>query len=130
MSELQYCKVRGRLRSVGERVDQDGMPLFTPMEGEGYIACSVATLARVTEPETFFPTRIPFVIDEDGYISKDGFPFIMVLAPSPALNPPDFNYRIRLQFANGKLYGPFPFEATPGGVVDVTDLIQAGMRHA
>jgi hypothetical protein len=123
---LLYCKITGRLRAVGGESDEEGMPGIPPLTGEGTITCNAASLTRIEvagEMETFFPTRIPFNIDSDGYIAKDGLPFIMVLAPSPAIDPADFNYRIRVRFADGRRYGPFSFEVVPGGEVDLADIL-------
>ena len=127
---MLYCKITGRLRAFGGDADETGMPLFTAVKGTGTIMCNVTALTLEGEPETIFPTRIPFAIDADGYISKGDQPFIMIPAPSPALDPPDFNYRIRLNFDDGKIFGPFSFDALPGGVVDMTDVIRAGTDSA
>lgn len=122
---MLYCKITGRLREFGGDVDETGLPIFTAVKGKGIITCSVPALTLEGEEETIFPTRIPFTIDADGYIAKGGQPFIMIPAPSPLLDPPVFNYRIRLNFDDGKIFGPFSFDALPGGIVDMTDVIRA-----
>ena len=121
---LQFCKISGRLRAFGD-TDSDGMPVFVGAEGDGTITCN-ATVLRNNTPgmlETYFSYPIHFNIDADGYISFRGLPYVMVLAPSPVLNPPDFNYRIKFRLDNGKRYGPFHFNVVPGGEVDVATLL-------
>lgn len=119
---LQFCKISGRLRAFGD-TDPDGMPVFVGVEGDGTITCNAPTLRNTTTPETYFSYPIHFNIDADGYISFRGLPYVMVLAPSPALNPPDFNYRIKFRLENGRSYGAFHFNVVPGGEVDVATLL-------
>ena len=127
---MLYCKITGRLRAFGGDTDETGIPLFTAVKGKGTITCSAPALNLIGAPETIFPTRIPFTIDAEGYISKGSQRFIMILAPSPVLDPPAFTYRIRLNFDDGRIFGPFSFAALPGGVVDMADVIRAGTGSA
>jgi hypothetical protein len=121
---LLFCTIKGRLRGFDE-TDEAGMPLFAGMEGSGTITCN-ATVTRNTtagQMETYFPEPVHFSVGADGYVSRGGLPYIVVLAPSPALNPPDFNYRFLVRFENGKRYGPFNFDVVPGGEVDLAEAL-------
>jgi hypothetical protein len=128
---LLYCKVTGNFKAfIADNQDSDDLPDFVPMSGSGLIWPNIekAKNTQVGYKSTYFNSPIQVGVDLDGDLSQGGRKYVMVLAPSAVLNPPNFNYTIKLSLAaqgetNYRDYGPFPFDIVPGGAVDITDVI-------
>lgn len=128
---LLYCKVTGNFKAfIADNADSDDLPDFVPMSGSGLIWPNVEKTknTQVGYKSTYFNSPIPVTVDLDGDLSQGGRKYVMVLAPSEILNPPNFNYSIKLSLAaqgetNYRDYGPFSFDIVPGGAVDITDVI-------
>lgn len=128
---LNYCKIVGNFKAfIADNADSDDLPDFVPMSGVGQIWPNVQT-ARNTQigyKSTYFNSPIPVTVDLDGDLSQGGRKYVMVLAESPSINPSNFNYSIKLDLAalgesGFRSYGPFAFNVTPGGEVDISDVI-------
>ena len=128
---LQYCKITGNFKAfIADNQDSDDLPDFVPMSGTGSIWPNT-TLTKNTQvgyKSTYFNSPISIIVDEEGDLSQGGRKYVMVLAESPNLNPATFNYSIMLNlYAQGEVgsrqYGPYAFDITPGGEVDITDVI-------
>lgn len=128
---LNYCKIVGNFKAfIADNQDADDLPDFVPMSGSGQIWPNVA-MAKNTQvgyKSTYFNSPITVTVDLDGDLSQGGRKYVMVLAESANLNPGSFNYSITLNLAafgesNFRQYGPFAFPITPGGEVDITDVI-------
>lgn len=126
-----YCKIVGNFKAfVADNQDSDDLPDFVPMSGTGWIWPNV-TLAKNSQvgyKSTYFNSRIPVTVDLDGDLAQGGRKYVMVLAESPTVNPSNFNYSIELDLAaygesNFRKYGPYAFDVTPGGEVDIADVI-------
>jgi len=127
---LNYCKVYGNFKAfVADASDSDDLPDFTPVTGTGLIWANLerAKNTNVGQKSTYFNSPIPITLDADGDISRNGVKYVMLLAPSPGINPPDFNYTILLTVdipgGGSRAFGPYPFNVTAGGEVDVTDIV-------
>lgn len=128
---LNYCKIVGNFKAfIADNADSDDLPDFVPMSGTGQIWPNVV-LAKNTQvgyKSTYFNSPIPITVDLDGDLSQGGRKYIMVLAESAVINPSTFNYSIVLNLAaqgefTFRQYGPFAFDVTPGGEIDLTDVI-------
>jgi hypothetical protein len=126
-----YCKIVGNFKAfIADNQDSDDLPDFVPMVGTGFIWPNI-TLTKNTQvgyKSTYFNSRVPVSVDLDGDLSQGGRKYVMVLAESSVLNPSSFNYSIQLELAaqgesNFRQYGPYAFDITPGGVVDIADVI-------
>lgn len=128
---LNYCKITGNFKAfIADSIDSDDLPDFVPMEGYGSIWPNVTVTKNTQEgyKSTYFNSPVTVTVDTDGDLGQEGRKYLMVLAESSVLNPAKFNYTIMLNLtATGELnyrqYGPFSFDVTPGGEVDITDVI-------
>lgn len=128
---LNYCKIVGNFKAfIADNQDSDDLPDFVPMSGNGQIWPNVqlAKNTQVGYKSTYFNSPVPVTVDLDGDLAQGGRKYIMVLAESSNINPSTFNYSIMLNLAaqgesNFRQYGPFAFDVTPGGTVDLTDVI-------
>lgn len=128
---LNYCKIVGNFKAfIADNADSDDLPDFVPMSGTGQIWPNIekAKNTQVGYKSTYFNSPIPITVDLDGDLSQGNRKYVMVLAESEVLNPSTFNYSIVLNLsAQGessfRQYGPFAFDVTPGGQVDLTDVI-------
>lgn len=128
---LNYCKITGNFKAfIADAVDTDDLPDFVPMTGTGQIWPNVKTAKNtdVGYKSTYFNSPIDIVVDADGDLTQGGRKYVNVLAGSAAINPSDFNYSILLTLTvqgetTERTFGPFSFEVTPGGAVDLTDII-------
>lgn len=128
---LNFCKVYGNFKAfVADGGDGDDLPDFVPMTGSGEIYANVerAKNTAVGQKSTYFNASIPVTVDVDGDLSQNGRKYIMVLAPSPDINPVSFNYTIKLTLlvpgsSTPRIYGPYAFNVVPGGEVDITDIL-------
>jgi hypothetical protein len=129
--DLNYCKIVGNFKAfIADNADSDDLPDFVPMSGMGQIWPNVQTAKNtaVGYKSTYFNSPIPVTVDLDGDLSQGGRKYVMVLAESPTVNPSNFNYSIKLSLAalgesNFRDYGPFAFNVTPNGEIDITDVI-------
>lgn len=130
-SNLNYCKIIGNFKAfVADGADGDDLPDFTPMSGTGQIWPNV-TITKNINPlnkSTYFNSPINVTVDLGGDLSQGGNKYVMLLANSADLNPATFNYSIMLNLAaqgesNFRQYGPFAFDVTPGGTIDLTDVM-------
>lgn len=128
---LNYCKVYGNFKAfVADGADTDDLPDFIPMTGTGSIYPNVE-LVKNTNPDeksVYFNSPISVTVDSDGDLTLDGVKYVMLLASSPDINPPDFNYSIKLSLtAQGETlshtYGPYIFDVVPGGELDLADIV-------
>lgn len=115
---------------IADNQDSDDLPDFVPMSGTGQIWPNVTTSKNTQAgyKSTYFNSPISVTVDTDGDLSQGGRKYVMVLAPSAVLNPSTFNYSIILNLSaqgesNFRQYGPFSFDVTAGGTVDITDVI-------
>jgi len=128
---LNYCKVYGNFKAfvADDTADPDDLPDFTPVTGTGLIWANLerAKNTNTGQKSTYFNAPIPITLDSDGDISRNGVKYVMLLAPSVGINPPDFNYTILLTMTvpggGTRSFGPYPFNVTAGGEVDVTDIV-------
>lgn len=128
---LLYCKVTGRFRSfAADGADADDLPDFQPMVGTGVITANATKATRHTPGalETYFPSPLAVTIDENGFLSQNGRPYVMLLCPSPDINPPTFNYTVTFSLApdatsKRQSYGPLSFDVVPGGSIDLTEAL-------
>lgn len=128
---LNYCKITGNFKAfIADNQDSDDLPDFVPMSGSGQIWPNITTTknTQVGYKSTYFNSPISVTVDLDGDLSQGGRKYVMVLAESSNLNPSKFNYSITLNLAakgesNFRQYGPFAFDITPGGEIDITDVI-------
>lgn len=128
---LTYCKIIGNFKAfIADNADSDDLPDFVPMSGTGQIWPNVA-MAKNTQvgfKSTYFNSPISVTVDLDGDLSQGGRKYVMVLAESAVLNPSSFNYSIVLNLAaegesTFRQYGPFAFDVTPNGEIDLTDAL-------
>jgi hypothetical protein len=127
---LNYCKVYGNFKAfVADDTDSDDLPDFTPVTGTGLIWANLerAKNTNAGQKSTYFNSPIPVILDSDGDLSRNGVKYVMLLAPSPGINPTDFNYSILITAnvpgSGTRTFGPYPFNVTAGGEIDVTDLV-------
>lgn len=126
-----YCKIVGNFKAfIADNQDADDLPDFVPMVGTGHIWPNVTTAknSQVGYKSTYFNSKVPVTVDLDGDLAQGGRKYVMVLAESPTINPLGFNYSIQLSLAaqgetTFRQYGPFAFNVTPGGEVDLADVI-------
>ncbi|WP_326600478.1 phage upper tail fiber protein [Rhodococcus sp. PD04] len=100
-----YGKVVGRLLAVvGDGPDEDeypiagGFPDAVPLTGSvTFTPRAPRLLVRTATPDPVvaFPTAIEVQLDESGYLTHNGKRGVFLLAPSAAVNPPDWTYRVR-----------------------------------
>lgn len=132
---LKYCKIVGNFKAfIADSADEDSLPDFVPMSGSGQIwpNITLATNNQIGYKSTYFNTPISVTVDLDGDLSLNGEKFVMVLADSPTINPSNFNYSIKLDLtaqgeSNYRSYGPFPFDVTPDGEIDLADFVPASI---
>lgn len=135
-NELLYCKVTGVFKAfVADGADGDDLPDFTPMIGSGVIKAHADRVYNTTPGATriYFPNAINIDIDENGQLSQGGRPYVMLLCPSAHSNPPEWTYEITLTLQVGTSgakvkYGPFTFPVTPGGEVDLANVLPVGIN--
>lgn len=129
--DLNYCKIIGNFKAfIADGVDDDDLPDFVTMSGTGTLWPNVG-LVKNTEigfKSTYFNSPIAVTVDADGDLSQGGRKYVMVLANSGSLNPGNFNYSITLSLAaqgdaTFRTYGPYAFDVTPGGTIDLTDML-------
>lgn len=128
---LNYCKIIGNFKAfVADGADGDDLPDFVPMTGTGQIWPNVSLTknTNILNKSTYFNSPISVSVDSDGDLAQGGNKYVMVLANSTDLNPATFNYSVILNLsAQGesafRQYGPFAFDVTPGGTIDLTDAI-------
>lgn len=129
-TNLKYCKIYGNFKAfvADTGADSDDLPDFVPMSGYGKIWPNVEIAKNIEtgEKSTYFNSPINIDVDIDGDISHEGVKYVMVLATSPNLTPTDFTYSILLTLwakdeTKARTYGPYSFEVTPDGELDITD---------
>lgn len=128
---MNYCKIVGNFKAfIADNQDDDDLPDFVPMTGDGSIWPNVG-MSKNTQTgfkSTYFNSPISITVDQDGDLSQGGRKYVMVLVGSENMNPSSFNYSISLNlFAQGegsaRQYGPFSFDVVPGGEIDLTDVL-------
>lgn len=121
---VEFATITGRFMVAGnDSVDPGAEADIVPAKGKGSITPSVGyvLVSGSTPPATVKLATVDFEIDSEGYISdaKTKERNVEVIAPSEAVNPSAFTYRINF---DGGLFPGFDFYVVPGSTIDLTDV--------
>ena len=109
--------------AVNDSNDTGAEQDIIPAKGSGSITPSVGQVlvAGSTPPTTVKLAAVKFELDEEGYLCdpETKARSVQVIAPTPAVNPTAFTYRISF---NGGTFDGFDFQAPAGETVDLTDV--------
>lgn len=128
---LNYCTIIGNFKAfIADGDDEDDLPDFVPMIGTGQIWPNIATVSNMQPgyKSTYFNSPIPVIVDQDGDLGRNDKKYVKVLVDSEYLGSSGFNYSILLNLSAQnetatRQYGPYTFEVTPGGTVDLSDFV-------
>lgn len=119
---VEFATITGRFMIAGnDASDPNTWPDVIPAKGKGRIIPSVGQVlvSDSVPPATVKLATVQFELDAQGYISNPETKLrdVEVVAPSGAVNPSNFTYRIEF---DGTQFLGFDFLVTSGGTVDLT----------
>ncbi|QPX62637.1 hypothetical protein SEA_WOLLYPOG_88 [Arthrobacter phage Wollypog] len=133
---LNYVKVVGlyQMFTADSASDLDDLPDFVNLEGDGIIKPNILEAKNLNAGLTSVYLPEDIIIDVvDGQLSRNGDPWVNVLAPSEGVSPTWFNYTIELYLrpvgsaedVTYLKYGPYNFDPVPDPVTGVVDMATA-----
>lgn len=119
---VEFATITGRFMVAGnDSNDTNTWPDVIPAKGKGRIIPSVGQVlvSDSVPPATVKLATVQFEFDAQGYISNPETKLrdVEVVAPSGAVNPSNFTYRIEF---DGNQFLGFDFSVASGGTVDLT----------
>lgn len=131
-TNVTYCQLVGSFKSFAT----DGSGTLLPMTGTGTIWPNADIIKNVDPANkgTYLNEAINVTVDADGDLSQSGVKSVTVLAADSNVNPSNFTYTIQLTLTpkgqtKSRTYGPFSFNVTPNGVVNIADIVPVRVSY-